>query len=299
MTAYSIRYTHHTKLVPPEEQRRLCGGMEYPRVVRICVTDGDATDSSSDEEGGAVTRHRGRRFVNEITITQNDVAANRPESNRRKSNRSRGMGGRRAMKAASAGKKFRGVRQRPWGKWAAEIRDPLRRVRLWLGTYETAEEAAMVYDKAAIELRGAEALTNFITPPGKDCEEEEKLSSPKSVLQSQSGNLSEEVESVTTKDDTISECRDESPSSSSASGLSENLSEFPPDIFDFQTSLPDLFDETNITESIYSDAAWVSPTENFDLAFDFESGFGFSNWHRDDYFQDIGDLFVTDPLVAL
>lgn len=299
MTAYSIRYTHHTKLVPLEEQRRLCGGMEYPRVVRICVTDGDATDSSSDEEGGAVTRHRGRRFVNEITITQNDVAANRPESNRRKSNRSRGMGGRRAMKAASAGKKFRGVRQRPWGKWAAEIRDPLRRVRLWLGTYETAEEAAMVYDKAAIELRGAEALTNFITPPGKDCEEEEKLSSPKSVLQSQSGNLSEEVESVTTKDDTISECRDESPLSSSASGLSENLSEFPPDIFDFQTSLPDLFDETNITESIYSDAAWVSPTENFDLGFDFESGFGFSNWHRDDYFQDIGDLFVTDPLVAL
>lgn len=299
MTAYPIRYTHHTKLVPLEEQRRLCGGMEYPRVVRICVTDGDATDSSSDEEGGAVTRQRGRRFVNEITITQTDVAANRPESNRRKSDRSRGMGGRRAMKAASAGKKFRGVRQRPWGKWAAEIRDPLRRVRLWLGTYATAEEAAMVYDKAAIELRGAEALTNFITPPGKDCEEEEKLSSPKSVLQSQSGNLSEEVESVTTKDDTISECRDESPSSSSASGFSENLSEFPPDIFDFQTSLPDLFDETNITESIYSDAAWVSPTENFDLGFDFESGFGFSNWHRDDYFQDIGDLFVTDPLVAL
>ncbi|KAI9089354.1 hypothetical protein K1719_029633 [Acacia pycnantha] len=82
----------------------------------------------------------------------------------------------------------------------------------------------MVYDKAAIELRGAEALTNFIMPPGKDCEEEEKLGSPKSVLQSQSENLLEEVESVTTKDDTISECRDESPSTSSASGLSENLS---------------------------------------------------------------------------
>ncbi|XP_028787693.1 ethylene-responsive transcription factor ERF069-like [Neltuma alba] len=295
MTAPSIRYTHHTKLVSPKEQHHLYRGMKYPRVVRISVTDGDATDSSSDEEGGAVTLHRGRRFVNEITITQNDVVA-KPESKRRKSNRSgRVMGSRRAMKA-SAEKKFRGVRQRPWGKWAAEIRDPLRRVRLWLGTYETAEEAAMVYDKAAIKLRGAEALTNFITPPGKECEEE-KLSSPKSVLQSQSGSLSEEVESVTTKDDTISECRDESPSSSS-SGLSENFSGLPADIFDFETSLPDIFDDTNITESIYSDA-WASPIENLNLGFDFDSGFGFSSWHRDDHFQDIGDLFVTDPLVAL
>lgn len=266
--------------------------MRYPRVVRICVADSDATDSSSDEEGGAITGHRGRRFVNEITITQNDVVA-KPENKRRKSNRSRVMGSRRAMKASTA-KKFRGVRQRPWGKWAAEIRDPLRRVRLWLGTYETAEEAAMVYDKAAIQLRGAEALTNFITPPGK-VTEEKKSDSPKSVLQSQYCSLSEEVESVTTKDD-MSECRDESPSSSS--GVSENFSEFPADVFDFETSLPDIFDDTNITGSIYSDA-WVTPAENFNLGFDFYSGFGFSSWHRDDYFQDIGDLFVTDPLVAL
>ncbi|GLU00774.1 hypothetical protein SLE2022_181190 [Rubroshorea leprosula] len=173
-----IKYTEHrtvtSKLVKVSASSQWAfmdsGRLKTPRIVRISVIDGDATDSSSSDEDEECNQ-KVKRHINEIKIeTCSAVRFTRTikqqQKKKLKNNTAHGRS-KKQQTFPSSVVKYIGVRQRPWGRWASEIRDPATRSRVWLGTYDTPEEAALAYDNAAIRLKGPGAPTNFTQFPPK------------------------------------------------------------------------------------------------------------------------------------
>ncbi|XP_027359457.1 ethylene-responsive transcription factor ERN1-like [Abrus precatorius] len=122
--------------------------------------------------------------------------------------------------------KYVGVRQRPSGRWVAEIKDTTQKIRMWLGTFETAEAAARAYDEAACLLRGSNTRTNFITHVSFDSPLASRI---KNLLNNRKGTKQqeehEEAISATRVNSTISSASSSSSSTSSINSSNNDTSE--------------------------------------------------------------------------
>ncbi|XP_073136977.1 ethylene-responsive transcription factor ERN1-like [Henckelia pumila] len=120
--------------------------------------------------------------------------------------------------------KFVGVRQRPSGKWVAEIKNTTQKIRMWLGTFDTAEEAARAYDEAAYLLRGSNTRTNFLTNNNIPCNPALSLKIRNLINQKRSQNKAKPTSLPSSSNIAIEKCttQETSVSNVSASTCAKN-----------------------------------------------------------------------------
>ncbi|KAK4423573.1 Ethylene-responsive transcription factor C [Sesamum alatum] len=157
------------------------------RTIRVSYSDPDATDSSSDES--EETQKKSKRKVHEIVvenvkILDKKISIGCPDSDQPPVELR--MGSKR-LRGPAAKTNFVGVRRRNWGKYSAEIKDPLEKKRVWLGTFSTAEEASRAYLSKKAEIQEklrAKRGVNWVP-----CEKKSLTrGSPTSVLETETSN---------------------------------------------------------------------------------------------------------------